>query len=163
MTTWRHRIRLEPSTQEDIDYVEDNFREGERREADAAGGRRTRLDEFEQCWTAKAENGDIVGYFGVMTMPDDSFMSRTRALCFMSCENANRHKLAFVASSMPALREVAAKCPSWVDTFRSWPLESYKASIRWQEKVLGFRRVGRVRIGDDAYIHLETTRKEIFG
>lgn len=161
--TFLHGINLSLATQEEIDYVEDNFREGDRREHEVAGGRSTRLDEFEVCYTVRAKNRDIMGYFGVMVMPNESFMSRRRALCFMSCENTNRHKLAFVADSKPALRAVVQNLPPWVDTFRSWPLESYPASIRWQERTLGFRRVGRVQIGDDAYIHLETTRKEIFG
>ena len=160
--TFAHGIELTPATQADIDYVEDNFRDGDRQEAEVAGGTRTILSDFEQCWSVRAKNGDIIGYFGVMPLPNESYMSRTRALCFMSCENANRHKLAFVAASRPVLRFVVSGCPSWTDTYRSWPLESYAASIRWQIHVLGFRRVCRVPFGDYAYIHLETTRKEIF-
>ena len=165
-TEFTRGFTLEPSTQGDIDYVEANFREGDRHEAEVACGgtaERTLLGEFERCWTARAGNGDVLGYCGVLPMPSESFMSRTRGVCFMSCANADRHRIAFVANSMPSLRLIAAACPPWVDTFRSWPLESYAASVRWQTRAMGFRRVGRTAVGDDAYIILETTRKEIFG
>ena len=42
-------VNLEPSVQADIDYVEDNFRAGDRMEHEALGGGRTMLDAFEQC------------------------------------------------------------------------------------------------------------------
>lgn len=153
---------LRPATQEDIDYVEDNFREGERREQEIEGGERTRLDEFEQCWTVLAANGDVIGYLGVMVMPDESFMSRTRGFCFMSCENANRHKVAFVKASRPALRWMVERCPGWTDTFVSWPLESYAASVRWQRKVLRMRPVRTVPAPmGERYVVMETTKKEV--
>jgi len=60
---------LVPSIQADIDYVEANFRAGERHEAEIEDAGRTTLDEFESCWTVRAANGDVIGYFGVMVMP----------------------------------------------------------------------------------------------
>ena len=153
---------LEPATQADNDLVEDNFRAGERREQEIEGGERTRLDEFEQCWTVRAANGDVIGYFGVMVMPNESHMSRSRGFCFMSCENANRHKIAFVKATRPVFRWVVEQCPSWTDTFLSWPLESYAASVRWQEKILKMRRVALVPAPmGERYVHLEISRKEV--
>lgn len=155
-------IRLFPATQEEIDYVEDNYREGERHEREVENAPPTCLSDFESCWIAKAANGDVLGYFGVLVMPNHSVMSRTRALCFMSCENANRHKLAFVKASRPVLRWIVRQCPKWTDTYLSWPLESYKASVRWQEKVLGMRRVAYVPAAPgERYVVLETTRGEV--
>ncbi len=153
---------LSPSEQREIDYVEDNYREGERREREIENAAPTRVGDFERCWTVRAGNGDVVGYFGVLAMPGESFMSRTRAFCFMSCENANRHKLAFVKASRPAFRWMVEACPPWTDRFVTWPLESYAASVRWQEKVLKMRRVARVPAGGgEHYIVMETTRQEV--
>lgn len=153
---------MRPATQADIDYVEENFRDGERRDFEANGYRPTRLGDFEACWTVTAANGDVVGYFGVMTPPCESFLGMTRIFCFMSCTNANRHKIAFVKATRPAFRWVAGQCPSWTERFVSMPLESYEASVSWQERVLGMRRVARVPCGGgEHYILLETTRKEI--
>ncbi len=155
-------MTLEPATQGDVDRVVAEFRDGERRTVEACGGETDRVEDFERCWTVRAGDGALLGYLGVMTMPDRSFMSRERGVCFMSAKGVDAHRLAFVAASKPAFRYAARCCPPWVDTFLSWPLESYEASVRWQTRVLGFRRVGRVPIGDDAYIHLETTRRELF-
>lgn len=154
---------LAPSTQEEIDYVEANFRAGERREHEIERAESTRLSDFEQCWTVRAGNGDVVGYFGVLVMPNESFMSRTRGFCFMSCENANRHKIAFVKATRPAFRWMVGQCPEWADKFLTWPLESYAASVRWQEKVLKMRRVARVPAPVDGewYIVMELTRQEV--
>ena len=152
-----------PSTQEEIDFVEANFRAGERHEREIERAERTRLGDFEQCWTVRAGNGDIVGYFGVLVMPGESFMSRTRGFCFMSCEAANRHKLAFVKASRPAFRWMVEACPAWTDRYLTWPLESYTASVRWQERVLKMRRVARVPapVDGERYIVMELTRQEV--
>ena len=154
---------LAPSTQEEIDFVEANFRAGERHEREIERAERTRLGDFEQCWTVRAGNGDIVGYFGVLVMPGESFMSRTRGFCFMSCEAANRHKLAFVKASRPAFRWMVEACPAWTDRYLTWPLESYTASVRWQERVLKMRRVARVPapVDGERYIVMELTRQEV--
>ena len=156
-------FNLAPSTQEEIDYVEANFRAGERREREIEQAQPTRLADFEQCWTVRAGNGDVVGYFGVLVMPGDSTMSNTRGFCFMSCENANRHKIAFVKATRPAFKWMVGQCPEWADTFLTWPLESYAASVRWQEKVLKMRRVARVPapVDGERYLVMELTRQEV--
>lgn len=151
---------MRPATQADIDAVADSFREGERRSEQLLG--RDRLDSFEQCWAVEAANGDLVGYFGVCMLPNESVMGRGRAFCFMSCEAADRHKLAFVKATRPAFKWVAEQCPPWVDMFVSWPLESYAKSVRWQEKVLGMRRVATTPVGGgENCVILELTRKEM--
>ena len=154
---------LAPSTQEEIDYVEANFRAGDRREQEVENAPPTLLEDFESCWTVRADNGDVIGYFGILVMPNESHLSRTRALCFMSCENANRHKVAFVKATRPAFRWMVGRCPSWVDTYLTWPLESYRSSVRWQEKVLKMRRVALVPapVDGERYVVMELTRQEV--
>ncbi len=154
---------LAPSTQEEIDYVEANFRAGDRREQEVENAPPTLLEDFESCWTVRADNGDVIGYFGILVMPNESHLSRTRAFCFMSCENANRHKVAFVKATRPAFRWMVGRCPSWVDTYLTWPLESYRSSVRWQEKVLKMRRVALVPapVDGERYVVMELTRQEV--
>ena len=160
--TFRGGFTLAPSSQEEIDHVEANFRAGERHERDVENAPPTLLGDFEKCWTVRAGNGDIVGYFGVLVMPNESFMSRTRAFCFMSCEAANRNKLAFVKATRPAFRWMVESCPPWTDRYLTWPLESYAASVRWQEKVLKMRRIARVPAGNgEHYVVMELTRQEV--
>lgn len=160
---FRGGVLLRQATQEEVDYVERNYREGDRHEQEVAGaaGERVLLSEFDACWTAFA-GGDVLGYFGVMYMPGESHLSRTRALCFMSCTNVDRHRLAFVKSSRDAVRWVVRQCPPWTDRFVTWPLESYAGSVRWQEKVLGMRRTAYVPAGDgERYVVMEITRQEV--
>ena len=154
---------LVPATQDDIDYVEANFRAGDRREQEVENAPPTLLEDCESCWTVRADNGDVIGYFGILVMPNESHLSRTRAFCFMSCENANRHKVAFVKATRPAFRWMVGRCPSWVDTYLTWPLESYRSSVRWQEKVLKMRRVALVPapVDGERYVVMELTRQEV--
>lgn len=156
-------VRLRPATQEDVDYVEANYREGERRErslADADGDR-TLVGDHEQCWTVVAANGDVLGYLGTLVLPDESVMSRTRGLSYMSCANVDRHVLSFVKATVPALAWLVERCPPWVDTFRSWPAASFERSVVWQKRILRMREVGRVPVKDDFLVILETTRREM--
>ena len=154
-------LELNPATQEEIDHVEANYRPGERREQEVENAGRTLLDEFEQCWTVRA-GGEIIGYFGVLVIPDESVMSRSRGFCFMSCEAANRHKLAFVKDSRPVYRWVVEQCPPWTDVYVSWPLASYVASVKWQKRVLGMREVARQPVHDgEEYVIFELTREEV--
>ncbi len=162
VATFRGGFSLAPSTQEEIDHVEASYREGERRESAAGGGGRTTLDEFERCWTVRAANGDIVGYFGVVAMPGESVLGRSRGFCFMSCEAANRHKIAFLKATRPAFRWVSSQCPPWVERFVTWPLESYAASVRWHERVIGMRRAFRSPAGNgESFLVFEITKKEV--
>ena len=155
-------FRLVPATQAEIDYVEDNYREGERHEREVENAPPTCLSDFESRWTVRAANGDVIGYFGILVMPNESHMSRTRAFCFMSCENANRHKIAFVKATRPVFAWVVSQCPPWTDRYLTWPLESYTGSVRWQEKVLKMRRILTVPAGNgENYIVMELTRQEV--
>lgn len=156
-------VVVAPATQEDIDYVERNYRDGERRERALAGadGVRTLLEDHESCWTVRAGNGDVLGYLGLLCMPGESCMSRMRGVSYMSCHNVDRHAFSFVKSSAYVMKWLFSQAPRWVDTFRAWPAASFERSVVWQKKVLGMREVGRVPVGDDWLVVLETTRSEV--
>ena len=98
-------VEMEPSTQEDIDYVEANFREGDRLEHESLDGGRTLLKVFEDCWTVRVK-GMIVGYCGVAVPADMTPFGNERYLCYMSCENANKVKLTYVRKSRDVMRGI---------------------------------------------------------
>ena len=158
-------VSLRPATQEDVDYVEANFRAGERRERELADadGVRTLVGDHEQCWTVVAPNGDVLGYLGTLVMPGESVMSRTRGVSYMSCANVDRHVLSFVKATAPAFAWLVERCPPWVDTFRAWPAASFERSVVWQKRILRMREIGRVPVKDDFLVILETTRREVRG
>ena len=155
-----HGVTIGPSVQADIDYVEDNFRDGDRMEHESLGGGRTVLDAFERCWTIRIR-GKIVGYCGVMLFPGDSILSARRVLCFMSCENANAAKVTFVRMSRAVMREIAARTPSWVTEFHSSPDSEYRGSLIWHERVLNMHRVGAIVYKGRELVHYTISRKEI--
>ena len=158
--TLEHGVTIKPSVQADIDYVEDNFRDGDRMEHESLGGGRTMLNAFEQCWTISIR-GKIVGYCGVMLFPGEPVLSARRVLCFMSCGNANAAKVTFVRMSRAVMREIAARTPSWVAEFHSSPDSEYRGSLIWHERVLNMHRVGTIAYRGRELVHYIIFRKEV--
>ena len=153
---------LEPSTQEDIDYVETNFREGDRLEHESLDGGRTLIKIFEDCWTVK-HKGEIIGYCGVMPPYGETFYSNKRWLCYMSCENANKYKISYVKLSRKVMKAIIAETPEYVDIFMSLPNEDYVGSVLWHERVLKMRRIDKVSFSNANFVLFGITRKEALG
>ena len=151
---------LERSTQGDIDYVEANFREGERLEHGVFGGRRTMLSDFEECWTVR-HGGEVIGYFGVAVPLEATVFHSGRWLCYMSCTNADRHRFMYVKQSRAVLRAVVSALPEHIREFRSMPAERYQKSVRWHERVLKMHRLGTVEYGGERFAVFGITRKEV--
>jgi len=150
---------VETATQEDVDYVEANFREGERLEHQVFGGRRTLLSDFEACWTVR-HRGDVIGYFGIAVPLEATVFHTGRWLCYMSCANADRHKFMYVKQSREVMRRVIAELPEHIAEFRSMPAERYAKSVKWHERVLGMHRIGTVEYGGERFAVFGITRKE---
>ena len=150
---------IEPSTQEDIDYVEENFRQGEREEHAVFGGERTRLEAFEECWTVR-HRGDVIGYFGVAIPQGATAFAPGRWLCYMSCENANKYKLTYVKQSREVMRRVVATLPEHVTDFRSLPAARYVMSVKWHERILKMHRIGEVDVKGEKFVMFGISRKE---
>ena len=153
---------LEPSTQEDIDYVEENFRQGEREEHAVFGGTRTKLSDFETCWTVR-HRGDVIGYFGIAVPKEATPFFPGRWLCYMSCENANKYKLTYVKQSREVMRRVVATLPEHVTDFRSLPAARYVMSVKWHERVLKMHRIGEVDVKGEKFVMFGISRKEVEG
>ena len=153
---------LGPSTQEDIDWIEANYREGERMEQAAFGSPRTLLGDFESCWTVR-HGGDLIGYFGIAIPRGMGVFAPFRWLCYMSCENANKYKLTYVRQSREVLKRVVAEIPDYVTEFRSLPAERYVMSVRWHERVLRMRRLGTALMNGERFAVFGITRKEVEG
>ena len=150
---------IETSVQEDIDYVEENFRDGERAEHEVFGGKRTRLADFETCWTVR-HRGDVIGYFGIAIPLEATVHHAGRWLCYMSCANADKYKFMYVKQSREVMRRVIGELPEHITEFRSMPAERYAKSVRWHERVLRMHRMATVEYGGERFAVFGITRKE---
>lgn len=153
---------VETATQEDVDYVEANFREGERREHEACGGGRTTLDMFEDCWTVR-HRGDVIGYCGIAVPAGMSVFAPCRWLCYMSCGNAEKYRYMYVRQSREVMRRIVAETPGYVEEFRSLPAARYAQSVKWHERVLKMRRLGTARLNGEDFALFAATRREVLG
>ena len=153
-------MTLEESVQDDIRYVEDHYREGERMSHEALGGGHVDIGCYEQCWTARHRN-DIVGYCGVAVPDGCTVLSPERFLCYMSTTHADRMKVTYVKMSRPVLREIVRRTRSWVDTFLSLPNAKYRGSVIWHERVLKMHRLCPVGFMGQDFILFKTTRQEV--
>lgn len=152
--------RLETSTQEDLDYIQANFREGERMEQEAVEAGHDTLDLFEQCFTVWYKD-ERIGYCGIMLQPGQTILSPSRFVAYMSCENANRHKFYYVKQSRKVLKAVVDQVQPWVSEFHSLPDERYTGSVKWHERILKMRRIGTFRYKNSNMIHFVINRKEV--
>ncbi len=150
---------LTPSTQSELDYIVDNYRDGERDEWMKCGCPPVCVGDFEEIFTIRI-GGDICGYIGYFAPPGDSILSPRRILCWMSCANVEKHKLAFVKGSRTVLGIIVRRTPEWVTYFQSDPPKSYVKSIRWQKRVLGFREIRDFEWNGHVFTLLQITRKE---
>ena len=153
---------LAPSTQEDIDWIEANYREGERMEQAVFGSPRTLLRDFEGCWTVR-HGEDLIGYFGVVSPRGMGVFAPCRWLCYMSATTADRYKLTYVRQSREVLRRVVAEVPDYVTEFRSLPAERYAMSVKWHERVLKMRRLGTALLNGERFAVFGIERKESEG
>lgn len=151
---------VETATQSDVDYVEENFREGERKEHEACGGGRTKVGDFESCW-AVSYNGDLIGYCGVAVPAGATVFAPMRWLCYMSCTNAEKYRFKYVKESRDVMRLIVSQVPGYVTELRSLPAAAYEKSVKWHERVLKMRRMDEVLINGERFVMFGTTRKEI--
>lgn len=151
---------IETATQSDLDYVTANFRDGDRAECDLFGGKGDTIDLFEKCWVVHLK-GEVVGYCGVATLPGCSWLSPIRFLCFMSCKAADGMKRSFVRASRPVMKAVVEQTPPWVEMFVSAPVEDYKGTIIWHDRVLGMHRIGAKHFKGHGIIFYMKTREEV--
>lgn len=154
-----NETELVPSVQEDIDYVEANFRDGDRLEHESLGGGRTLLSMFEECWTVR-HKGEIIGYCGIGVPGGETFLSPERYLCYMSCMNAEKHKIAYVKLSRAVMKAIVAETPNYVDYFKSLPNLAYHGSVIWHERVLKMKRIREIEYRGERFILFGISREE---
>ena len=154
-------ITLARSWPEDVALVNANLREWDRREAQVFdGGRPDRLEDFEQCWTIR-DGGDVVGFFGMRTFADESPMSRNRVLVELTTDHVWKMKVKYVRLSRKVFMAVCDRAPSWVTDFWTLPMKAYAGTVKWQERVLGMRRVREIELEGVAHVLFHIARKEI--
>lgn len=153
-------IALSPGTQPDFDYVNANMRKADRRECEVFGEGGERFDRWEQAWSIR-DGDDIIGIIGFCIFGMESPMSRNRLFCFLSTDAVWSRKVKFVRRSRLVFRRVAGMCRPWVTDFYSLPMSEYRQSIRWQERILGFRRVAEDEFRGVKHTVLHIRRNEV--
>jgi hypothetical protein len=157
------RAMMRPATQEDIDLVEVTLRAGDRAECEIFGPRKMwhqDIDDFEECW-AIFGHGKLVGYCGVYIEPGQTALSPARWLCFLSTQAADTMKVSFVRHSRAVLKEIVKRTSEHVETFLSMPMNAYRGSIIWHERVLKMHKSREAMINNHPHTIFYTTRKEV--
>lgn len=131
-------VTIRPTTPADAAAVNADMRDADRAEYEVFGLDGEDFMKWEFAFTVLCD-GDIVGIAGFLMFQNGSVMSQNRLFGFMSTNAVWRHKVKFVKHSRKVFDAVAALGRPWVTDFYAIPMSAYKASIRWQERVLGFR------------------------
>lgn len=154
-------VTLVESTQADYDWINAHLREWDRREAEVFdGGRPDRLSDMERSWTIR-DGENVVGFFATRTFADESVLSRRRFLVELTTDYVWKIKVKYVRFSRAVFRAVVENAPTWVDEFYTLPMKAYTGTVKWQERILGLRRLREVEIEGIPHVLLGTTRKEV--
>nr|DAH80687.1 MAG TPA: hypothetical protein [Caudoviricetes sp.] len=133
-------VTLATATAADFAELNANMREADRRECRVFGAEGEDAANWERAWAVRAD-GALVGIAGWGAFRGESHLSRRRLLLFMSTGAVWGIRRTFVRHSRPVMLAVLSRLPPWVDEVYSLPMSDYAASVRWQERVLGFERV----------------------
>lgn len=156
---------LTPSTDADFDYINSHLRDMDKFEQDHALSqcglaKPDSLDQMEKSWTLHL-CGEIVGYVAIQVPYGSSSLCNRRFVPMLSTKNVAHHPVDYVRLSLPVLRHVVRNAPPWVDDFLSLPLERYAKSVKWQEQILGFRRLAEFDLYGEKAVLLHIQRKDI--
>lgn len=147
--------RVTPATREDVDALNANMRDADREEVGVLGFSYDDCESADGAWAVRI-GGDLVCILGTCVLgSQETTLSRERQLFLLSTNAVWRHKVDYVRYSRRVASFVLRRMPKWVDKVWSLPMESYGASIRWQERVLGFVRTGTVEINGVRHAVLE--------
>ena len=154
-------VTIAPSVQDDVDWTEAHFREGDRIEHESLGGGRTVIaDLFEQCWTVR--NGeDIIGYCGVAIQAGEPVISANRWLCYMSTVHADKAKIKYVKYSRRVMAEIVRRTRPWVQFYFSLPNIKYRGSVLWHQRVLKMHETREITFCGETFKMFGATRKEL--
>ena len=154
-------VTLAKSWQEDYDYVNAHLRDMDRRETEVFdGGKPDRLSDMERSWTIR-DGENIVGYFATMTFPDESILSRRRFLVELTTDYVWKIKVKYVRFSRRVVRAVVENTAPWATDFYTLPMADYGGTVKWQQKILGFRKINEIDVEGVKHVLLHTTRQEV--
>lgn len=156
---------LTPSTDADFEYINANLRPLDRFEQDHALSKcglakPDSLCQMEKSWTLHLD-GEIVGYVALQVPYGSSTLCDRRFVPMLSTVNVEHHPVDFARLSLPVFRHVVQSAPPWVGDFLSLPLARYAKSVRWQEQMLGFRRVAEFDLYGENAVLLHISRKDV--
>lgn len=149
---------VRPATKEDVRELNDCMRQADRDEIAAFGFDYDDCESSDQAWAVRI-GGDLVCVMGIAKLyANETHLSKTRQFFLLSTDKVWRHKVAYVRYSSPVMLWVLNRMPSWVDCVRSIPMLAYEGSVRWQERVLGFRAIGAIMINGVEHLLMEKRR-----
>lgn len=152
-------IRLEPPTEEALEYIERNFREGDAMEHDFFGGS-LKCPEGQPAWVIR-HGEKIIGVGGFNFPSDGGYLSDMRVAWFLSTTNANAEKKFFVRHSKEVFKAMVDTLPDWVKGVYAAPMMEYTGALRWLTKVLGFTTEYKTILDGAEFVVLKKMRKEI--
>ncbi len=155
-------VVLREATSADWLELNERMRPADRAELAVFGMRREDPANWERAWAVFLK-GALIGVIGFVTPCGFGPLSTVRYMGFMSTDAVDRAKVGFVRATPRVARFYEANLPAWVDTVVSIPMASYRGSVEWQRRVLGFERTGEVEINGTPHAVLAVARETLRG
>lgn len=152
-------VIMRPATREDIRTVDRNLRELDRKECEVAHDFDSVPEDYPEGIWAILHNGTHVGYGGFLCVNGDSAMSRRRCFFFLSTTYVWKIKKTFVKYTPKVFSAMANRMPSYVDTIIVAPIKEYIGSIKWLERVLGFKAYGEATILGSIFVLMSKNKE----
>ena len=138
-------VKCFTATAEDFKRLNEDMREEDKEECRVFGCEGDDGKYWDVAYTVEI-GGDLVGIIGFNSFADTSSLSKLRMMIFLTTNSVWKHKKKFVECSRRVARWVMNEVlPHWVDTVYSFPMSSYRGSIEWQRRILGFKVDGEVK------------------
>lgn len=154
----RDGIRLLPPTEDDLEHVERNLREGDAMEHSFFGGS-LRVDARLPSWVVW-HGDERLGVGGFTYAADGGPLSDARVIWFLSTSSVDRQKVFFVRHSREVIRAMVGALPKWVRVILATPMSDYRQSVGWLKRVCGFGVYYRT-VQDDAEFTIMIARREV--
>lgn len=152
-------VTLTPSTQADYDYVNANLREGDRCERDFFGCE-DRLEDMDLSYTVR-DGEDIIAFLALKPMGGETRLSKSRFFVYLTTSHVRSRRIKYVRTTKKLLRAFVEAVPAWITEFHALTMESYVGAVRWLERVVGMRRIGRIDIDGEPHVHFVILRDAI--
>lgn len=153
-------VTLTKATAADFAILNANLRDEDREECRVFGAEGDDIKYWDAAWGLRFRDAfiGIVGW-GKCQGTDES--SPLRLFLFMSTTEVERHKIEFVKVSRRVMQAVMDEMPPQVKVVFALPMASYKRSIEWQRRILGFKGEAEVEVNGVKHVLMACERKGV--